>query len=247
MLGLLAVLAAVVVVGCRTDVTVDIDVASDGSGTVTATAVLDAEAAGQVGAAENVKFDDLASAGWTVAEPTTVEGGAVRLRVSRRFGSPEQLPVVLAEIGGTDGVFRDVGLSIDDGFATTETKFTARVELTGTPEQFSDPQLTAALGNLTFGRTPEELEALGINAPGAASLDVRVKLPNPPPDTNGKVVGDRATWSFPLTGGTPTSQSLQASTTDRDATTLFLVAGGVALIVIGLAVAVVGLVRSRRA
>jgi len=245
---LLVSIVAMVVVSsaCRTTVLVDIDVAENGSGTVTVTADLDTEASNQLGDPSKVSFADLEEAGWIVEAPANLDDGGVRFRVVRRFESPDQLPTVLDEVGGIDGVFRDVSLSLTDSFARSSTEFDARVELTGTIDQFTDDDLTAALGGLPFGRTPEELGALGANAPGSGVLDVSVALPGGTPDTNGTVDGDRATWSFPLTGGQPTSEDLQAETTTTDVTTLALVAGGVLAVLLGLIALVVGLLRRRR-
>ena len=245
---LLASIVAIVVVSsaCRTTVTVDIDVAENGSGTVTVTADLDTEASNQLGDPSKVSFADLEAAGWTVDAPADLDDGGVRFRVVRRFDSADQLPTVLDEVGGTDGVFRDVSLSLTDSFARSSSAFDARVELTGTVDQFTDDELTAALGGLPFGRTPEELEALGANATGSGVLDVSVALPGGTPGTNGTVDGDRATWSFPLTGGPPTSEDLQAETTTTDVTTLALVAGGALAVLLGLVALVIGLLRRRR-
>lgn len=242
----LAVLAAVVLAGCRTDARVGVDVRADGSGTVTVSVVLDAEAARQLGdPAKGLALDDLATVGWTVADPAT-DGGGLRLSARRAFSSPAQLPAVLAEVGGADGVFRAVSLRItDDTFGTTYA-FRARVELTGDPAQFSDPELTTALGGFALGRTPEELTALGADRPGAATLVVSVRLPGDAPSTNGRVRDGRAEWRFPLTGATPTSQALRSTSSDTDTRTLALVALGAVLLVAALVALVVGLVRTRR-
>jgi hypothetical protein len=243
--GLVA-LAALVLAGCRTDARVGVDVRADGSGSVTVSVVLDAEAARQLGdPATGLALDDLKTAGWKVADPAA-DGGGLRLTATRAFSSPAQLPAVLAEVGGANGVFRDVALRItDDTFGTTYA-FRARVELTGDPAQFSDPELTTALGGFALGRTPQELTALGADRAGAATLVVSVRLPGDAPDTNGRVRGGRAEWRFPLTGGTPTSQALRSSSSDPDTRTLVLVALGGILLLAALVALVVGLVRSRR-
>ena len=89
--------------------------------------------------------------------------------------------------GGKDGVFREVGLTVDDGLGSTTYDFSAQVELTGNPEQFGDEALTDVIEGLPLARTPEELALEGAADPGAMVLDVVVELPGGEPETNGEV------------------------------------------------------------
>lgn len=239
--------ASVVLLGAcevRTDVAVRVD--EDGSGTVVVTVVMDAEAAARLGdPATALRTDDLAAAGWTLDEPGTDDGGTLTLRATRSFASPAELPGVLDEVGGVDGVFRGTELSVGDGFNTTTYTFGTEVELTGNPEQFGDELLTSSLGGLALGRTPEELAFEGAADPSTATLRVLVELPGGAPGTNGTVEGDRAVWEFPMTGGEPTAAQLASESSLGGSSTLVLfVLGGVALLV-AVGLAVVGLLRRR--
>lgn len=245
LLCLVAVLASSVLVACRVDGEVAVVVEPDGSGVVTVMVRLDAEAARRLGdPATALRTEDLVAAGWTVEEPAVAEEGVV-LRTRRSFASPEDLPGVLDEIGGVDGVFRDVRLAIDDGFARTEYAFSARVELTGSPEQFGDAALTEALGGLPLARTPEELVFSGAADPSAMTLDVAVELPGGAPDTNGDVRDGAAVWSFPVTGGEPTSAELSSTATVESGTTRLMVLVGVGGLLVAAGLAAVGLLRRR--
>lgn len=241
------VLAVVVAaVGCRTDVGVAVAVRPDGSGTVTVTVTLDREAAAQLGDPSSVALGDLRIAGWRVADPVRAAGGGLRFRAVRPFGSPAQLEAVLTEVGGADGVFRKVDLSIDDGLASTSYRFRSGLELSGDPAQFSDPELTKVLGGLPLGRTPEELRAVGADGTAAGRLTVSVDLPGGSPDTNGTVRAGRAVWGYPLSGGRATSTVLTSSASATDGRTITLLVAGVGLSVAAIVVAVVGIVRTRR-
>ena len=238
--------ASVVLLGAcevRTDVAVRVD--EDGSGTVVVTVVMDAEAAARLGdPATALRTDDLAAAGWTLDEPGT-DDGILTLRATRSFASPAELPGVLDEVGGVDGVFRGTELSVSDGFNTTTYTFGTEVELTGNPEQFGDELLTSSLGGLALGRTPEELAFEGAADPSTATLRVLVELPGGAPRTDGTAGGDRAVWEFPMTGGEPTNAQLSSeSSLGGSATLVLFVLGGVALLV-AVGLAVVGLVRRR--
>ena len=244
---LLVVLAAAVLLSaCRVRTDVVIDVAEDGSGTVEVVVALDAEAADRLGdPATALRTDDLVGAGWDVADPSADEDGGLTLRASRRFASPAELPGVLEEVGGVDGVFRGTELTVGDGFNSTTYDFTTSVELTGNPEQFGDDLLTASLGGLPLGRTAEELAFEGAADPETATLRVAVELPGGAPDTDGEVDGDRAVWELPMTGGEPTSQELTSvSTLSGSGTRTMFVLGAVAL-ALALGLAIVGVVRRR--
>lgn len=245
LLCLVAVLASSVLVACRVDGEVAVVVEPDGSGVVTVTVRLDDEAASRLGDPTTaLRTEDLVAAGWTVEEPAVADEGVV-LRTRRSFASPEDLPGVLDEIGGVDGVFRDVRLEIDDGFARTEYAFSARVELTGSPEQFGDAALTDALGGLPLARTPEELVFSGAADPSAMTLEVAVELPGGDPDTNGDVRDGAAVWSFALTGGEPTSAELSSTATVESGATRIMVLVGVGGLLVAAGLAAVGLLRRR--
>ena len=241
-LALVLVCVAVLGSACRTDVVVDIDVRPDGAGTVTATVDLDAEAAAQVGDPANLSFGDLTEAGWEVEGPAARDGG-LRLTVRRAFDTPDQLAAVLDEIGGPDGVFTGTSLVLSDGFASSSTRFETTVSLTGDPAEFSDEQLTQLLGGLPLGRTPEELAALGADSADASTLTVRVSLPGGVDESNGDVVDGTATWSAPMTGGSATTETLDAAASDRRTGTLLLAGAGVLLLVLAGVACVVGVVR----
>jgi hypothetical protein len=238
--------------GCRLDAQVGVVVDDDGSGTVTVAVELDPQAAAELGDPAAVVTADLEQAGWVVEDPAGdgggeggEQGGAVRFVVRRSFGSPEDLPAVLDEVGGRDGVFRDVSLTVEGGVDRTTYRFGARVVLSGRPEQFSDPELDAALGNLPLGRTPEELAVLGADDPAAATLRLEVRLPGGEPDTDGEVRDGAATWSFPLTGGEPTDQEVGSVSEVLDGRTRALLGAGVLCAALAVVAVVVGLVRRR--
>jgi hypothetical protein len=261
-----------ILAGCQVDSQVAIRVNQGGSGTVTVTVRLDAEAAQRLGdPAKSVQLSDLVAAGWEVDDPKTEAAGpsqgGVTLVVRRKFGSPDELAQVLGEIGGTPGetgsppVFSDVQLKLTDGFASTDYSFSSALSLTGSLEQFSDPELTAALGGLPLARTPEELEAEGLTGASAATLKVSVRLPGTLEQTTGKIStgsattgkigtgsaqGESATWEFPLSGGTASSATMTAQSSDTQPLPTRLLIAAAALLVLAGVFLIVGLVRRRR-
>ena len=77
---LLGVLVAVLLASCRVDATVELVIGPDGTGTLTVTAVADAEVVQQApGLADDLRFDDAVAAGWSVDGPAATEDGGLRV------------------------------------------------------------------------------------------------------------------------------------------------------------------------
>lgn len=231
------VVAAVVLAGCRSVATVDVSVAEDGSGVVAVVVDVDRAALAQLGDPSALALEDLRAAGWDVPGPTSTPDGGLRLEARRAFAGPDDLAGVLDELG----VFSATSLTLEDSFASTDYAFGTRIELTGSLEQFSDPELSAVLGGVPLGWTTEELTAAGATAPGAAELVLRVELPG------GATAGDGgpAQWRFPLTGGTATAASVEATSQVRPTVPLVLVGAGAALVLAGAVALAFGLGRRR--
>jgi hypothetical protein len=70
-------------------------------------------------------------------------------------------------------------------------------------------------------------------------LVVRVELPGDDLETNGRVRDGVAEWSFPITGGEPTSESISASTSTGSTRTWIIVGASVSLLVIAAVLAAV--------
>lgn len=255
-------MTAAILASCQVDSVVAITVDEGGSGQVVVTVHLDADAAQRLGdPATAIHLEDLSAAGWVVEKPRSDSavqdaGGpnaaGVSLVVRRKFGSPNELAQVLGEIGGNPGdpnstaVFSDVQLKLTDGFASTKYEFLSDLNLSGSLEQFSDPALTAALGGLALARTPEELQAEGLTAAQAATLKVSVRLPGELEQTTGKDAENTAFWEFPMSGGTASSATLSAQSSDTQPMPMrLLTAAGVLLVLAGIFLTV-GLVRRRR-
>jgi hypothetical protein len=123
------VLLVLVLAGCRVDSTVRVDVADDGSGTVTVEVVLDQEAADRIpDLAEQLRVRDLRRTGWEVVGPEPAEGGGVVITATKAFFEPEQLATVLDEIGGNRGPILEPSLSRERTFGTTTYEFTGTLD-----------------------------------------------------------------------------------------------------------------------
>jgi hypothetical protein len=245
---LLGGLVALTATACQVRTTVAVDVAKDGSGTVTVAVGLDADALGRVPDLNDdgrsttadltglARTDDLAAAGWHVTGPAgSADDGFVWIRATKPFGTPEEAVQVLAEVAGRDGPLRDLRVDRHDSFGRTRFTFEGTADLSGGLEAFGDEGLAAALDGEVLGQDPSAIEAeLGQPLSEMFSLEVSADLP-----------GDSkaAAWT-PELGGEPVD--LAATGTVRDGWVLALTAVAVACGLALVAVVAVGLIRRGR-
>ena len=247
---LLGGLVAVTATACQVRTTVAVDVAKDGSGTVTVAVGLDADALRRLPDLDDdgrsttadltrlVRTDDLAAAGWHVSGPvgSAADGGFVWIRATKPFGTPEEAGRVLGEVTGRDGPLRDLRVDRHDSFGRTRFTFEGTADLSGGLEAFGDEGLAAALDGEVLGQDPSAIEAeLGRPLSEMFSLEVSADLP-----------GDsKATAWTPELGEEPVEMA--ATGTVRDGWVLALTAVAVACGLALVAVVGVGLLRRTRA
>jgi hypothetical protein len=205
-LSLVLVLTAA---ACQVRTTVAVDVADDGSGTVEVAVGLDAEAMGRVpdldgdGAAAPadlaalVRDDDLVAAGWTVGEPEADGEGTTWLRVSRRFGTPDEANQILAGLTGPDGALRDLRVGRTASFGRTTVEFSGTADLSGGIEAFGDEGLAAALDGEPLGEDAADIEGR-VGRPLADTFAFEVTA---------RLAGHDESWSPRLGDGPVTMQA----------------------------------------
>jgi len=183
---------------------IDVAVEADGSGTVTVTTRLDAEAAAKVpDLDQSLLVEDLKAAGWRMVGPDRLPDGGWEVSAAKRFTEASRLGSVLAEVAGRDGPFRDFRLDRSHSFAKTSYRLEGTVDLSGGIEAFGDPELRQALGGNMFGRPLAELElAAGKPLDQAVRFTVRTHLPG----------GGTDEWE-PKLGAAPTA--IEASSANR--------------------------------
>jgi hypothetical protein len=230
----------------RTEVAVD--VAEDGSGTVTVSVGLDPDAAARFPRlADDLRIDDLEATGWTVTGPAVEEDGFSWVRATKPFATPEQAGAVLAEVAGADGPFRDFAVTRERSFARTEYGFTGVVDFSAEGlAAFSDEALTTALDGEPLGESVEAIETrIGAAIDDAFSFRVAVGLPGEVESNAPTSASNGAVWEPRLSEGR--AITLEASSEEVRTQTLALVAaavlGGLALLVVAV---VLPLRRARR-
>ncbi len=159
------------------DVNVGIDVAEDGSGTITVAVGVDDDLLSKVpGAEERVHLDDLTAAGWEVSGPTKESDGNTWVRMSRPFANPAEMSEILAEINGPGGPLGPFTLTITDEWDQTTWELSGSAGLTGGIASFVDQDLAAAFG--TSKPLEQLVEESGVPVEQALNLTVTVTLPH---------------------------------------------------------------------
>ena len=208
-------LCAVVLTACHLDVTVDVAMQPDGTGTVTVEAVADAELVSQVpDLVDDLRLDDAIANGWQVSGPTALDDGGMSLTLTHAFRSAEELASVLNSIGAplTDmQVARTTDPADPNGPTTNAVDGT--LVLPNGYESFADAALVQAVGGQPFG---DQIAASGLSPAEAMSFTFRVSLPGELVSSEtGTEVGDGVIeWQAPLDG---TSVDLLTQTVQRPA------------------------------
>lgn len=219
-----AVLACVLLGGCRVDATVEARIRGAG-GVVTARFVLDREAVALLGGVvgEGAQTSDLHQAGWEMSPVRQTSGGGAEIEVSKSFSRPEDLGAVIGELSGPAGPLRDFRLERRRSFTRAEYRLrgTADIGAGGAAATgfANTPDLAARLRDA--GVNPDRVAEL-LAQRAAEGLDVRlvVELPG------------RAAEEFEVRPGRPATVDIASETNNRARPVLLAVAVVTALIVL---------------
>lgn len=147
---------------CQVDIEVGIGFNEDGSGLVTVDVALDEQAVALApDIASTLLTEDIENpaSGWSYNDPRIDEEGRTSFSASKPFGSPQQLESVLAEIFGSEEVFRDFTFERDTSFAQTDYRVTGVVDLSGGLDLLTNAELTARLGGDPLGEPIPDVDA----------------------------------------------------------------------------------------
>ena len=188
----------VALASCRVDVTVDMNVDPDGTGTVAVQLVADAELIAEIPTiADELATDDIVAAGWTIDGPTATADGGLTVTFSHDFSSDEEATNLLNSIGPP---FNQMSMVRNTAGDDTTTRLSGLLGLPNGFEAFADEELIAAVGSLPFA---DQLEAAGATPATSMSATMRVALPGEidSEQTNGTELDDgRLEWVVPLDG-----------------------------------------------
>lgn len=255
-LVVLVLVAGLLAAGCRVQADVVVTVEEEGTGEVVVTVTLDQEAADRIpDLAAQLEADDLADGGWTVSPVEDAPGGGVVVSASKRYGSPDQLASVLAEVAGEDGPFARLALERSHAWAETEWTLTGEVDVTGGVVGFSDDELAELLGGeplgydldalaAELGRPLDELVEWSLRADFVEASTLQVEPPGVHEPRSQPEPGQVARWSGTFADEAPTPVS--ATATRVDGTTRLLAAVAALALLLLFALLLFRAVRSRR-
>jgi hypothetical protein len=193
---------------CQATVQVGIDARIDGSGTVTATVLLDQAAAQALpDLAQELRVGDLQKDGWKIDGPSPSPGNGVQIRATKPFRSPPEAVRALGELLGTGpggvgtGPFAGLRLEQHHAFLATKTALSGAVDLSCGLHCFGDAGLQQQTGR-ALGIDPAELQGrTGTVLDQVFRFELGARLPGTLRSTNGSVQpGGGLQWQ-PKLGG----------------------------------------------
>lgn len=189
---LLLMFVGLVLTGCQVRTELNLTVDDDGSGVVELAVALDDDAvARRPDLLDELDLTDLTDTGWEITGPAEEVDGLTWIRARHDFGTPEELGVLVDEIAGGTGPFREFRLTRDDAFAETRYELTGTVDFTTGAAGFAnDPELAEALEaepvELIEARLGEAIDEL-VQVQVAARLPGEVESNAPTQASNGAV------------------------------------------------------------
>lgn len=245
----LVIALTLVLSACRVDIRVLVDARDDGSGRIAVTVDIDNQAVALMpGLVGDLRVDDLLASGWTIDGPTPVNNGGVRVVLAYEFESPAEATRALRQINGPNGPLLDPELKRTVEERDVATTFDATLQFVGGVEAFSDPDLSALLGEAPWSSTAAKF---GIDPMDAVSFTVVARLPGEIRKSTGTEAEGGVVWSAPLDGS---SQKIVLGTLEtkldggawKTIATVIGVVLGAWLVLMGLLILLVMFARRRR-
>jgi len=241
---LIAATAVLLLSACRVELATTVNVAENGSGTITVVTTADADAVRAAPElADSLALDDVKAAGWEVTVQNPTADGGIAVTLTRPFSNTDEANVFLSQLSGESGPLRALSLTRSGGMNDTTYVFTGTGGLPSGLAGFADDDALAALGGAPFA---DAIAAQGTTLGDALSVSLRLTMPGTVTETNGETAprasDDLTTsfsWSIPVDG---TDVSFSASTQDRNFGALvasFAARGLLGLLVVLVAAAVV--------
>jgi hypothetical protein len=207
-----ALVAGLLLAGCRADARLTIEVDDDGSGVVTLRVVLDADAVDTLGGIEDqLQVGDVQAAGWDVRGGPDGQTGGFILEASKPFANPAALTAVIAELSGDDGPFRDFRLARDSGRFEDGWTFSGIADVVEPYAGLDEPGFEDVLRGMGVDVAGLRTQ-LGTSISDAVDLEIRVAIPGTERGNFTRTVDGGAVWQVP----SDETQQLLAESTSLD-------------------------------
>jgi hypothetical protein len=228
------VAGTLVLSACKVDLNASVNVADNGSGTITITALADAEAvrlAPELG--ESLNLADLRAAGWNVEVQNPAQGGGLSVVAQRPFANVDEAGFFLAQLSGKDGPLRELVVTRSGGVNDATYTFEGSGGLPNGLAGFADADALAVLGSAPF---EQAVARSGVPLTETLAVSMRITLPGNVIATDGEIaprasddVASTFSWNVPIDGS---AISFTASTRDRDIAAMIAFVAARALLVV---------------
>ena len=239
------VLAVVVLSGCRVDLATSVNVAENGSGTISVVVAADADAVRNAPElATSLNVDDLRAAGWTVDVQNPTANGGLSVVAARTFATVDEASLFLTQLSGDNGPLRNITLTRTGGVNDASYQFSGVGGLPKGLAGFADADALTALGEAPVAAALAEQggvlgDVLGVSLaltlpgePGVTSETTATITPRQADDSS-----TTFTWNLALDSS---DSPLTAFTRDRDVSAMvawYVARGLLALMIVLVAAA----------
>jgi hypothetical protein len=218
--GLIAV--ATFLCSCQVNAVVTLDVAQSGAGLVTVNLIADSEVVAEApNLADDLRFDDATAAGWVIARPNKTADGGLQVSLKHTFDNAEQAGVLLNQLSGEFGPFKQMSLSRTGKDTDSTFKLDGILQVDGGLNAFADSQMLKTIGGAPFA---DNVQQAGLDLGKAMTIDFIATLPGVIERTTGIDTANTVTWRVPLDGSEQSVLTTSRNTAVR-ATVARLVAG----------------------
>ncbi len=209
---------AALLAACHATAAVHVTVHPDGSGAVSMTVTVDAEAAKRLPPPDDlIAVDDLRKAGWRIDGPHVARDGSFRVEVEKRFKTRRDGNRVLEELSSRDGPLRGMEIRRHVSLTSTRWELAGAIDLSRGVDTFGDSALTAALGNHRLSALAPALARPGDRPDAAPAVRITLDAELPGSDrlmsAGGAGLGERA-------------KSFRLSSTQQHRSALWFTIGG---------------------
>ena len=207
---------------CQVNAVVTLDVAQSGAGLVTVNLIADSEVvAAAPNLADDLRFDDATAAGWVIARPNKTADGGLQVSLKHTFDNAEQAGVLLNQLSGEFGPFKQMSLSRTGKDTDSTFKLDGILQVDGGLNAFADSQMLKIIGGAPFA---DNVQQAGLDLGKAMTIDFVATLPGVIERTTGIDTANTVTWRVPLDGSEQSVLTTSRNTAVR-ATVARLVAG----------------------
>lgn len=195
------IVAIVALSACRVEVTTNLSVKPNGSGTITVTVTADKDVVTKAPElTTDLRFDDAVAAGWKVDGPNATDDDGYRLVLSHSFATPDVANALLAQLNGPKGPLHDIVLARSGKDTNSTWSLTGRLEVNGGLESFVDDDTLSLLGAAPYAAA---VKRSNMDLGDAVGLTFIASIPGSVKETTASRKGSTLTWRIPM-DGTPT-------------------------------------------